>query len=270
MLKRLVVFMLLLPMTGSFALAQMSLAEKEKKLLSTFVTVFATQYGVGNENAIYVFPQMAKPDMVVLAKAVADEFEESPIATEKRYNNKVLHVTGEFNNVRKNGLSGVFVVLETSSSMHRRAYAKMRPEMADILADYPSGEEIAMVCYEGAVYDILPTFKDCVVTSELKTYAARVGNSITESFLAGKNIDDVMQAAQGNVPASSLLFTIKYAAQYINENSPCYTYDNFNKCQFSKEIPENMIETPEFISLYNKDKEFYHLTGLIGNPPLSQ
>ena len=83
MLKRLLILATALTVTMTSASAQMSVEDKERKYLTTFLSASAVSYLMGSQNT-YQFLTVSRP---INAETVAAEFGDNEIAAYKKYKN---------------------------------------------------------------------------------------------------------------------------------------------------------------------------------------
>ncbi|WP_425338828.1 OB-fold protein [Bartonella tamiae] len=240
------------------AKAQMPLEEKEEKFITILTTGLAIKYARGDDDIYYIFPDLKRVELRAVAQTVADEFDSNVLKAERTYKNKIIAVDGKIASIQKTPYSGLTIVFDTSNFRHGDSEALLRDDMEDVLADYDVGEEIRLICYGGAVDDLLPTFKDCIVRSEVIKAAFPIAQKIARAFLAGEDISSMVQDFNGITPYL-LFFGYKYAAGFAPDNSPCLDVSTAVKCDLNDFMSENWFDSSEFEQAYEDAREKLNL-----------
>ncbi|MHC5308187.1 OB-fold protein [Bartonella sp. LJL80] len=257
MLKRLMAMVVISGFALSSASAEMSLEEKEFKLINTFVAVQISFSK--NKDSNFVFHNLDEVKLPkYTAQAIADEFDENNLAAEKKYKNEALILSGKVLRVSQK-TSFIQIVYDTANFRHGNMYAQMNNDFAEVGASLSKGTELSLAC-RGVYFDGLPEANNCTPVEGGLLVDEQQAMKITKAFLNGENIDKYVTDKKGETQAAAL-FVKKYAAQFAPDNSPCFSVDTISKCNYADFLPNNgkVSATPEYRKVYIEAKERYHL-----------
>lgn len=255
MLKRSMAMVVISGFALSSASAQMSLEEKEEKFIGAFITVNAFVY-LQNGQTDYIFPQLKRADYIVSAKEISDEFEQNEFAAEKKYKNKTIEISGNVMTVRRG--SGDDIVID----FKQMAKARLLPNMIDKVADLKKDQYVDLLC-EGAYTSMVATADKCELVPTRSERAMEMGRKIAKTFLNGDLTNELVRTKEGvNVSAPVYLYSFKYMAAKVPDNSPCLDSTSYNKCNVNQYFPADFIKEPDFQKSYLNSMEKYHLPSL--------
>lgn len=254
MLKRLLILATALTVTMTSASAQMSVEDKERKYLTTFLSASAVSYLMGSQNT-YQFLTVSRP---INAETVAAEFGDNEIAAYKKYKDQNLYVAGVVGKIRQSGSNTIELAFITPHVEDVVLLANFDMMSSDQIAEYHVGQPISLTCGGGIVREENPTLKRCTVAPPVTKIAQKTGEYIAQTFLSGSAIDDMVKS-NDDMPLPIYLFILKYVASKMPDDSPCFNFDTFAKCDSSKYINKSMLMSKGFAEAYQSGKEKYHL-----------
>ncbi|MHC5308185.1 OB-fold protein [Bartonella sp. LJL80] len=260
MLKRLLAMVVIFGFALCSASAQMSLEEKEKKMLSTYIASQVFIY-LKNGDSDYQFPAITKTKNSIKADDVSKDFYENELAAYKKYKKIDMIVEGKIARVRQELNGNIKILFDNRDVSPTLLYAVLKSDMIDEITKYKSGDQIALNCSGGIIKDLEPNLMGCIILPLEKNVAEKTGDLIAQHFLNGDDISNEMTTIKGR-NAHLFLFTLKYITQYAPDNSPCLEFSTFESCDPNQFFPDNLFNQTEFKNAYESSMQKYHLPKL--------
>ena len=231
MLKRILSAVTILIMVLSSASAKMSVEEKEFHMINTFLALQIYMSQIKGADHLMTFENLKVFQLPSYnADKIEKDFKANKITAQKKYSTP-FSVDGVITSLKQT-TEGYEIGLRSTKSNSTEVIGVLGKEYNGFNQPLKIDKYFSLTCRE-AIFDGTVYAKRC---------APEVGSLIIEEN----------QAAP---------ITKAFLSGYAPDNSPCFSWETSEKCNFSDFLPfkGNIRETKDFQKAYEKGKNFYRL-----------
>lgn len=258
MLKRIFAVGTVLLMVLSSASAKMAVEEKEFRLINTFLALQIYFSQIKNADHLMTFENLKNFKLPAYdADAIAKDFRLNKTAATKKYS-APFTVNGTISAVKQTKY-GFEIGFQARKSDKTAIVGVLGKEYNGFSQPLKAGTYFPLTC-RAAFFDDVVYAKGCAPEVGSLIVEENQAAQITKAFLKGKDISQFIVSNWGEA-VTTRLFLLKYIAQYAPDNSPCFSWETSEKCNFADFLPfnGNIRDTKDFKKAYEKGKNFYRL-----------
>ena len=258
MLKRILSAVTILIMVLSSASAKMSVEEKEFHMINTFLALQIYMSQIKGADHLMTFENLKVFQLPSYnADKIEKDFKANKITAQKKYSTP-FSVDGVITSLKQT-TEGYEIGLRSTKSNATQVIGVLGKQYNGFNQPLKTGKYFSLTCRE-ATFDGTVYAKRCAPEIGSLIIEENQAAPITKAFLSGKDISSYIASNRGEA-VTTRLFMLKYIAQYAPDNSPCFSWETSEKCNFSDFLPfkGNIRETKDFQHAYEKGKDFYRL-----------